>query len=131
MTQHYDYGDFTFMSDDIYEALIKHVFGVVIGFPEGMKEMELDPGNDGYVVVTQFDSDIRKNIDDKLKTTDIGIRILDDSDIYRRIMGDIHDIACMEWEEFVERTLNEERMYFEEGLRLYEEFHEELFEEED
>lgn len=131
MTQHYADGDFTFMLDVYYETLIKHVFHVVKEFPDGLKEMELYPGNDGYELVTEFDSDIRKNIDDKLKTSDIGIRILDDSDKYRRIMGDIHDIASMGWDVYVERHLNEERMYIETGIRLQEEYSEEHFEEED
>jgi len=132
MTQYYAEGDFTFMSDD--HALIdrlKHVLHIVKGFPNGMKEMELDPGIDGYVVVTEFDSDIRKQIDDKLTTTELGVGILDDSDLYRRIMGIIHDIASMGWDDYVERELYEERMFLEEELRLQEEFSEDLFEEED
>ena len=125
MTQYYAEGDFTFMSDVNFVSMLKHALHVVKGFPNGMKEMELDPGIDGYVVVTEFDSDIRKNIDNKLKTTELGVGILDDPDLYRRIMGIIQNIAYMGWDEYVERELWEERSYDREEMLIQEEILEE------
>jgi len=115
MHQIYPFGDFSFMSEEYFIVMLKHVLHVVEGIPDGMKGMGLDPGNDG------FDSDLRKKIVDELKTTELGVRILHD-DSYRRIMDNIHNIASMGWEDYVERHLYEERLFYEEEMRLQEEF---------
>ena len=63
---------------------------------------KLNSGMRGFLVSTQFDSDIRKRIDIELSKTR---RLHNDDNTYGWTMLHIHDIARLGWNEYVDRYI--------------------------